>query len=62
MVDTTSHGTVEEPSADAQKEAVKKAEEATEVVIDDGIAAFPTAEQGTAAEPSAEAQEAMLDE
>lgn len=62
MNNTDSHGIVEEPSAKAQEEALKDAEETTEVVIDDGIAAFPTAEQGSAAEPSAAAQEAMLDE
>lgn len=62
MNSTDSHGIVEEPSAKAQEEALKAAENATGAVVEDEVAANPTAEQGSAAEPSAEAQKAMLNE
>lgn len=59
---TDSHGMVEEPSAKAQEAALKAAEDATGVVVEDEIADYASAEQGFTAEPSAKAQDAMLGE
>lgn len=62
MDKTDAHGIVEEPSAKAQEDALKAAENAVEVVPEDQVAADKTAEQGSVEEPSAKAQKAMLDQ